>query len=252
MSTVDRNQHLERLRPYVERARRMRGWALEYESPTKLGPGPPWDYELRAHELLQGARSVLDLGTGGGELFAGVCDGYRGFAVASEEWAPNVRVAASRLSVLGIPVVHASSEHLPFADGSFGLVLDRHESLDPEDAGRVVARGGHILTQQVTNSNWQELRAFFPRMTEFAPHFELYQDGFRNAGLTVTRAETHDCLVEFGSLGEVAYLLQAAPWTVPDFDLDRDLDALLALERNAGGDGIVLTEGRYIIEASKA
>ena len=146
MNTADRIQHTERLRPYVERARRMRGWALEYDSPTKLGPGPPWDYELRARELLEGARSVLDLGTGGGEFFAGVCDGYRGLAVATEEWAPNVPVAASRLSAAGIPVVHASSEHLPFADGSFDLLLDRHEALDPEDAGRVVARGGHVLT----------------------------------------------------------------------------------------------------------
>ena len=229
----------------------MRGWAPEYDGPTRLGPGPRWDHEQRARELLEGARSVLDLGTGGGEFLAGVCDGYLGLAVATEEWAPNVPVAASRLSAVGITVLHASSEHLPFADGSFDLVLDRHEALDPEDAGRVVARGGYVLTQQVTNSNWQELRAFFPRMTEFAPHFERYQSGFRNAGLKVTRAETHDCLVKFASLGEVAYLLQAAPWTVPDFDLDGDLDALLALERSAGGDGIVLTEGRYIIEARK-
>ena len=251
MNAVDRSQHLDRLRPYVERARRMRGWALEYDSPTPLGPGPPWDYELRARELLEGARSVLDLGTGGGEFFASVCDGYLGRAVATEEWAPNVPVAASRLSSVGIPVVHASSEHLPFADGSFDVVLSRHESLDPEDAGRVVARGGHVLTQQVANSNWQELSEFFPRMTDFGPHFERYQDGFRKAGLSVTRAETHDCLVEFGSLGEVAYLLQAVPWLVPDFDLDRDLDALLALERSAGGGRIVLTEGRYIVEARK-
>ena len=47
-------------------------------------------------------------------------------------------------------------------------------------------------------------------------------------------------------------MLTAAPWTIPDFNLERDIEALLALERSAKREeGIVLTESRYIIEAYK-
>ena len=251
MTQGSKNRALEKLRPYEERARRMRGWSWEIQS-VSLGPDIPWSYTSRARELLARARSVVDMGTGGGEAFGDLCDGYPGFAVATEGWSGNVLVAAERLSPSGIPVVHASSLQLPFADGSFELILNRHEELSPEEVARVLAPGGYALTQQVGRNNWQELFEFFPRMHDFGPHFELYQDGFRAGGLNVTRAESHNYLIAFPSLGEVVYMLTAAPWTIPDFDLERDLDALLALERSAKREeGIVFTESRYIIEAYK-
>ncbi len=47
-------------------------------------------------------------------------------------------------------------------------------------------------------------------------------------------------------------MLTVAPWTIPDFDIDRDLDALLAVERDCRTDeGLVLTESRYLIVVEK-
>ena len=57
---------VDRLRPYVERARRFRGWNLKGIAPKRIGPGPPWDYEGRARELLARATRALDIGTGAG------------------------------------------------------------------------------------------------------------------------------------------------------------------------------------------
>ena len=245
-----RQDRLAKLQPYVEKARGMQGWTFDVQA-VPLGPELPWDYEARARQLVAGTGSVLDMGTGGGERFAEICQGYTRMATATESWGPNVPVAMARLAPLGIVVVRASSLHLPFADGAFDLVLDRHEELGPAEVARVLVPGGHVLTQQVYG-NWPELKTFFPRMTDFGPHFELYQDGFRSSGLTVTRAETHESQTAFGSLGDVVYLLTAASETLPDFDVERDLDALLALERDLTREqGIVLTEPRYIIEAHK-
>ena len=43
------------------------------------------------------------------------------------------------------------------------------------------------------------------------------------------------------------------PWMVPDFDLDADLDALLALDRDLRGPhGIALSYRRYLVEARKS
>ena len=220
--------------------------------PTPLGPVAPWSYVDRALELMADARSVLDMGTGGGETFSQLCDGYGGLAIATEGWSGNVPVAARWLGAMGVPVVHASSLRLPFASASLDLVLNRHEKLEPADVTRVLAPGGTVLTQQVGSSNWRELRSFFPRMTDFGAPFDMYTDGFGRAGLTVIRAKDHETPVAYGSLGDVVYLLTAAPWTVPEFDLDHDLDALLALEEGLyRQDRIVLTENRFIIEAQK-
>ena len=229
----------------------MRGWTFDMQA-LPLGPELPWDYEARARELLAGTGSVLDMGTGGGELFAEICRGYTRMATATESWPPNVPVASARLAPMGIAVVHASSLHLPFADSAFDLVLERHEELDLTEVARVLAPGGKALTQQVGYDNWRELQEFFPRMTRYDPFFETYRDGLRGSGLSITRAETHDSQTAFGSLGDIVYLLTAASETLPDFDVERDLDALLALERDLTREqGIVLTEPRYIIEAHK-
>jgi SAM-dependent methyltransferase len=248
-----REMTLREIVPYVEQARQHEGWALAYANATELAPAPSWDYEARARELLRDAKRVLDLGTGGGEVFERLLAGFTVEATATETYAPNVPVAAARLANRSVPVIQTTADELPFPDASFDLVLSRHTSLDPAEVARVLAPSGGVLTQQVGRLQWRELAEFFPRMVDFGPHFERYRDGFANAGLTIKRSETHDWPVAFRNLGEVAYMLVAVPFFVPNFDPIADLDALLALQSAQGtADGIVLTESRYVIEARKA
>ena len=218
-----------------------------------LGPPTPWSYDERATELLRGASVVLDMGTGGGERFSRLCEGFRGTAVATEGWAPNVPVAAERLAPMGIQVVRASGSRLPLADGSVDLVLNRHEDLDPADVARALRTGGRVLTQQIGRNHWRELGEFFPQATGGSGDlFERYREGFQRARLYLADAREHDLHVAMGSLGDVVYMLTAVPWAVPGFDLERDLDALLALERTCTRDeGLVLTQSHFLIEAVK-
>ena len=103
---ASREARLQELRPFVVQARVMQGWTFAYEA-VPLGPPAPWDYEGRARELVRDAASVLDMGTGGGEVFERILAGQRGQVAATEGWAPNVPVAAQRLRRLGVSVVHA-------------------------------------------------------------------------------------------------------------------------------------------------
>jgi len=244
---------VNRLRPYVERALTLTGWDLDRIAPTRIGPGLPWNYERRARELLAQAQSVLDLGTGGGELFAELCAGYHGRAIASEPWAVNAPLAKRRLSRLEVDVVRAHSLRLPFHSGAFDLVLDRHEELDPNEVHRVLRRGGSLLTQQIGENEWIELRPFFPRMQDFGPLLDRYVSGLQQTGMTVAVAKAHDFRSAYRGLGELVYLLCISPWTIPDFDpLGKDLAALLHMEdRLAAREGLILTESRFIIEARK-
>jgi len=244
---------VDRLRPYVESARAFIGWNLDRVEPKRVGPGLPWDYKRRARKLLARASHALDLGTGGGELFAELCKAYRGRAVASEPWAVNAPIAKRALSHLQVDVVRAHSLHLPFHDSVFDLVLDRHEEMNPNEVDRVLTSGGSVFTQQIGRNEWNELRPFFPRMQDLGPLLNRYARGFQQAGMTVARAETRDIRVAYRGLGELVYLLCISPWTIPDFDpLGRDLAPLLRVkDRLTTPDGLVLTESRFIIEARK-
>ena len=241
-----------RLAPAVERARSFSGWLPDVES-RRLTPGPPWDYGARAGELAAFAGSMVDLGTGGGERFAAICGGIVARAIATESWHVNAVVAQTRLRSLGIDVVLAGSLDLPFRGETFDLVLDRHEELAPREVARVLRPGGRLLTQQVTPDSWKELGTYLPRRTDFGDHFHTYQQELREAGLEIIDARLHEYRRAYSGLPDFVYMLCIAPWEVPDFDpLGSDLEALLALERDLmTSDGLVLTEGRYIIEAIK-
>ncbi len=108
-----------------------------------------------------------------------------------------------------------------------------------------------MITQQCGPDDWPELGRFLPK-TVFPDHFNGYRQGFAAAGLTVEDARWHEERVAFETLGDLVYMLLVAPWFVEDFDPRRDIDALLALADALGtDDGIVVTESRYLIVASK-
>lgn len=243
---------LAELQPYADEAARMTGWNFAH-LPQPLGAPPPWDYEARARELAATAPRLVDLGTGGGELLSRVLAGYPGHAAATEQWGPNVPVAGRRLAALRTPVVNADSYLLPFASGTFDLLLDRHEALRPAEVARVLAPGGTALTQQIHPDWYFELREAFPRMQRWEQHDETYPRGFAEAGLEIVDYRSHDQLMAYPHLGPLVYMLVAAPWTVPDFDLAADLDALLEIDRTLRRpEGLVLTDRRYILEARKS
>lgn len=248
-----RTEALDRLRPYVDRARGFSGWDFLGLRTRRLEPGPSWDYQALVREHAQGCRSALDMGTGGGELLSKLRDWLPARVVATEEWAVNAPVAHERLTPLGIDVISCRSRQLPFLNAAFDLVLNRHEELEPYEVARVLRPGGRIVTQQVGREDWRELREHIPRMVDFGDLRLEYARGFAAAGLDVATSLQHNHKVAYQTLGEFVFMLTLTPWVVPEFDLERDLEALLALEADcATEDGLVLTESRFLIVAEKA
>jgi Methyltransferase domain len=249
--TSERSEAIERLRPWVERARSFSGWDLSDVTPRDLEPGPPWDYEALAEELLRKAGTAVDMGTGGGELASRLSAYAHGRFVATEEWVVNAPLAARRLRPLGVDVIHSRSLQLPLKSGSVDLVLNRHEELEPSDVARVLAAGGTLLTQQIGGDNWQEVHDHFPRMNDFSWVFPTYVEQLKSGGLDVT-AEQHSWRVAHRSLGEMVYMLAITPWHLPEFELERDIDALLEFEEaQTIREGLVVTHSRDLIKATK-
>jgi SAM-dependent methyltransferase len=245
----------KRLRPFVEAARAFTGWGFtRYGNARFLGPRNPWAYDRRVQELLTSAKSVLDIGTGGGERLSGYLREYSGRGVTTEAWHVNAPIAASRLKPLAVDVLYCDDEALPLAGSSFDLIINRHAALKPGDIARILSPGGTFLTEQISNAHWGELQAFFPRTTAGKGDiYFAYLVGLRAAGLELTDAREYAVLAAYADLGNLVYMLCVTPWTIPDFDpLGDDLEALLELERTLStSDGLVLTQGHSLIEAKK-
>ena len=104
---------------------------------ARSSAGPlPWSYRREVARRAAAPGALLDMGTGGGERL-------------------------SRLRPLGIPVVQDEGApdntgqtgndrgRLPFRDGVFGLVANRHEAFRAAEVSRVLAPGGTFITEQV-------------------------------------------------------------------------------------------------------
>ncbi len=149
------------------------GWDFSWLDARSRAEEPPWRYTAEVTARAGAATAMLDMGTGGGEVLAGI-EPRPARTVATEAWPPNVPVAARRLRPLGIPVVQCGGApdnmseegvradpgragRLPFADGAFGLVINRHESFRGDEVCRVLAPGGAFITQQVDDHNNDDL-----------------------------------------------------------------------------------------------
>jgi SAM-dependent methyltransferase len=249
---VNRDELLAHLRPYVERARGFSGWMHDVRV-RPPDPPVPWDYAEIVAEAARDATSALDLGTGGGERLASMRPALPQGTVATEEWHVNAPIAAQRLAPLGVPLVRCSSLHLPFAGATFDLVLSRHEDFSPADVARVLRPGGRMVTQQVGHDDWHQIRAQFPGAVDSGNHFVRYQEEFAAAGMRVERAQRHEYTAVYETPGDFAYMLLTAPWLLPDLDVERCIDRLLAFfeEHRTPEGGVAVAEVREITVAVK-
>lgn len=220
-------------------AQPIRGWDFRWlrerggydETPV------PWDYRRLVLELSQGSPDLLDLGTGGGELLATLAPHPRR-TVATESYAPNVPVAASRLGPLGIDVVRTSAAAdnaqsasspthgaLPFRDDAFHLITDRNEAFVATEVARVLVAGGYFLTEQTGNSARPAFGRLLglPRPTFPSPpwHLRVAAEQLRRAGLRAERSGEARTETLFYDVASLVGYLRAVPWEAPGFSVDR-------------------------------
>ena len=206
---------------------------------------------------MRGARSAVDLGTGGGERLSRLADAFPKRMFATEAYPPNEAIARARLAPLGVTVVPYRSEDvvggpLPFADGELDVVLDRHESYDAREVARVLAPGGRFVTQQVDGRDKPELLALFglpPAYPEVA--LGPFVAAAKAAGLIIERAEEWWGDSSFADIGALVYYLKATR-TVPEFSVARYQTVLLGLEDRLRASGAVRFRcGRFVLAARK-
>src|SRR5690242_17955007 len=233
------------------------GWDFSFLRQRMVEDEQAWSYDDRARRLVrEAAGPVLDLGTGGGEFYAGLAPLPAGSA-ATEGWPPNFDVARQRLEPFGVsvvPVVEGGT--LPLDGDRFTVVLDRHEEYDASEVRRVLTDGGVFLNQQVCPDDAVEineaLRAPAPdRRQNWSLAVAVAE--VEAAGLRLVRAAEGRSTRHFLDVGALVYFLRLLPWQVPDFDVDRYDEALRRLHRQmSSGTPFECRITRFVLEARRS
>jgi len=214
------------------------GWDFSWLQDRLVEESPPWDYKQEVVRELPGLKSLLDLGTGGGELLSSLGSLPKQTYV-TEGYPPNASVARDRLKPLGIDVVRTYAEDntakrqsgaLPFRTRTFDMVIDRHESFVAKEVYRVLKRGGVFLTQQVGSVNFPELNEFLGAPKAKAVwDLRVARRQITEAGLHVTAGREAHLESRFKDVGAAVYLLLAVPWQLEGFSVNGYLGRLKEL-----------------------
>lgn len=244
----------------AEEGEQPQGWDFSALDARMRTDPPPWDLDTEYRTALRGAQSVLDMGTGGGELLLRFRTDLPEDVTATEGWEPNIPVARKALGAYGIQVVAfgapddaPESVPMPFPDARFEVVLNRHESYGPREVARVLVPGGVLVTQQVGSGELVELHDL---LGSAPPDLEVTYDRFvreaEDAGLAIEAGESSDAYYRFIDVAALVAYLRCVPWEIPeDFSVDRYRDALLALHERAAGGEICLRRRRFWFRARK-
>lgn len=232
------------------------GWDFSLFGDRFTETAPSWSYRDIVSDLMATATDVLDMGTGGGEFLANLLPAA-GRVCATEGYPPNVQVARARLEPLGVTVAATHTENnedLPFADGRFDLVMNRHESFDGPELARVMMPGGRFVTQQVGGRYMLELNELLgapsPEYAEWDMATAVAQVSAAGFDVVESAEEFGDCV--FTDIGAVVMYLRIVPWQVDDFSVDAYRDRLVGLHERIEREGSLrLRNHRFLVRATK-
>jgi SAM-dependent methyltransferase len=231
-----------------------RGWDFSWLHGRSNQAEPSWSYDGRARQLVVGAKSLLDLCTGGGELLASLAP-LPEHSVATESWEPNIPLARNRLAPLGVQVRVPHGDELPATDGEYDLVINHHGGALACEIARVLRPGGTYLMQGVGSHNLADLnQALGAPRGDYAETSTLdaTSAALQAAGLEIVDGQEEMLEHALYDIGALVYFLNAVTWQVPDFDVgryDAKLRELDAAIRESGP--VVFHDRRYLVEARK-
>jgi protein-L-isoaspartate O-methyltransferase len=232
------------------------GWDFSHITKTgRMVDGPlTWSYGSVVLAQIPKAESLLDIGTGGGELLASLRP-LPPLTYATENYHPNVAVARKKLEPLGVKVLETQEDvPLPFEDGTFDLVIDRHESYSPNEVFRVIKPHGLFITQQVGSKNDEEIRRLLGARRFPPPKLNLQMASrqLKRAGFKLDFRREEYPIRRFHDIGALVYYLKAVPWVIPDFAIEKYFTHLAMLNKKIELEGYIEDRNhRFILVAQK-
>jgi SAM-dependent methyltransferase len=231
------------------------GWDFSWFEGRATEQRPSWGYAKLIAARMATVQSALDVQTGGGEVLNTVAR-LPARTAATEGWPPSLAVARRLLEPRGVEVVEAGNlDPLPFADGSFELVVSRHPTqVGWREIARVLAPGGTYLSQQVGSGSMHEVSEAMlgPFEMDRSRDPSVAADEAAAAGLELVTLKSETLRAEFFDIGAVVHFLRKVIWIVPGFTVDGYLPQLRALHSRIEFEGpFVAHTQRFLIEVRK-
>src|SRR5512136_2465616 len=140
---------LDVLKQIVEANGELDGWNF---SRVRAGHDPvPWNYIDVVRQYIKPLDRVLDIGTGGGEIFFSLAS-YFGEGVGIDQNPAMIETARRNQSALlidNISLLIMDGSDLRFDADEFDVVLLRHLRVYVSEIVRVLRQGGYFITQMV-------------------------------------------------------------------------------------------------------
>lgn len=231
------------------------GWDFSYLKGRLVEEDPEWDYREIVIGHIPRATSLLDMGTGGGEFLSSL-PALPETTHATEGWLPNLKIARQRLEPIGVQVHSFNNDkNLPFADNFFDLIINRHDSFDPQEVHRILRPGGIFISQQVGGQDQQPLNQFLA--SHVKPLYENWSlssavQQLTTAGFDISFQKEDFPSSSFLDIGVVVYYLKVIEWQIPGFNTRDYHKRLLDLHRHIQNVGAFKSYShRFVVIAEK-
>lgn len=231
------------------------GWDFSYLKDRMVEENPHWDYRQIVIDHISRATSLLDMGTGGGE-FLSALPALPDITHATEGWLPNLEIARQRLEPIGVQVHSFDNDnHLPFASNLFDLIINRHDSFDPQEVHRILKPGAVFITQQVGAQDHVPLnRLLAPDIKSPYENWSLAAavHQLTTAGFDIRFQREEFPPSNFLDIGAVVYYLKVIEWQIPGFNTKDYQKKLLDLHHHIQNEGALKSfSHRFIVIAVK-
>ena len=232
-----------------------KGWDFSYIDKRHEEEALPWDNKEAVKSLI-GNKTMLDMGTGGGEFLISL-KSKAGSTYATECYPPNIELCKKILPEYGIEIrAVENDEELPFNNNFFDLIINRHESFCIKEVYRILNSGGKFVTQQVGGKNNKELSKLllgeYPHIINASFNMENTVKELENGGFRVVKQYEYFPSVRYFDIGAIVFFAKIIEWEFPGFSVERCFDNLYKLQEKLERDGYIESmEHRFFIEAIK-
>lgn len=195
----------------------LEGWDF---SRINTGREPiPWDYSSVVRSYLNPTDRVLDIGTGGGEIFLSLASNI-GEGIGIDNNRAMIETAKgnrARLAVRNIEFIEMNGSNLKLEANGFDVVLLRHLRVYVGEILRVLRSGGYFVTQMVgKRSSKNFLEAFGWTSDSFGndwwqPVCELAEQ-FQEKGCRIVAQGEYDVRYWFKDIASFMFWMMSIPW----------------------------------------
>ncbi|EOS7736180.1 class I SAM-dependent methyltransferase [Enterococcus hirae] len=215
-----------------EQQKNFTGWDFSYLDGKWSCEEPPWDYRELVLNYLTPTMSLLDMGTGGGELLQTFNHPYEQTAV-TEGYPPNYQLLLQTLDPQGVTVKFVGEEDvLDFPDDSFDLVINSHESFVVAEVKRVLKPDGLFISQQVGDFNGVNLASrLMPEVRKecFDFHLSLVKAELEQHHFDLLFCDEAYLNQQFFDMDSLIFYVRTIEWEYPGFTVEKNFKELLGL-----------------------